>query len=97
MTLFKTTNDSAIILIRLMVGVVFLSEGIQKFIFSSQLGAGRFEKIGLPNPEFLAPFVASFEIVCGTLVLFSNQVGFYSPYFNHADSFKHHQIVNFNE
>jgi putative oxidoreductase len=69
MTLFKTTNDSAIILIRLMVGVVFLSEGIQKFIFSSQLGAGRFEKIGLPDPEFLAPFVASFEIVCGTLVL----------------------------
>ena len=67
--LFKTTNDSAIILIRLMVGVIFLSEGIQKFILSSQLGAGRFEKIGLPNPEFLAPFVASFEILCGTLVL----------------------------
>lgn len=52
-----------------MVGVVFLSEGIQKFLFADQLGAGRFEKIGLPNPELLGPFVGSFEIICGILVL----------------------------
>lgn len=60
----------AIILVRLMVGLVFLSEGIQKFLFSEKIGAGRFEKIGLPNPEFLGPFVGSFEILCGSLVLF---------------------------
>jgi uncharacterized membrane protein YphA (DoxX/SURF4 family) len=52
-----------------MVGSVFLSEGIQKFLFSDTLGAGRFIKIGLPFPEFLASFVGTFEILCGVLVL----------------------------
>ncbi|WP_339735152.1 DoxX family protein [uncultured Sunxiuqinia sp.] len=56
-------------MIRLMVGVVFLSEGIQKFLFPAIRGAGRFEKIGLPSPEFLGSFVGSFEIVCGLLIL----------------------------
>ncbi|MDZ7606172.1 MAG: DoxX family protein [Cyclobacteriaceae bacterium] len=56
-------------LIRLMVGAVFLSEGIQKFLFAEKLGSGRFAKIGLPNPDFLGPFVGSFEIICGSLVL----------------------------
>ena len=32
-------------------------------------GAGRFEKIGLPSPEFLGSFVGSIEIVCGLLIL----------------------------
>lgn len=59
----------SIFLIRLMVGTVFLSEGIQKFIFPAVRGVGRFIKIGLPAPEFLAYFVASFEIVCGLLIL----------------------------
>lgn len=52
-----------------MVGAVFLSEGIQKFLFPDKLGSGRFQKIGLPNPEFLGPFVGTFEILCGSLVL----------------------------
>jgi putative oxidoreductase len=60
---------AATILIRIAVGTVFLSEGIQKFINPADVGAGRFAKIGLPNPEMLAPFVGSFEIVCGTLVV----------------------------
>lgn len=68
--ILNTDNSKAIILIRLMVGVVFLSEGIQKFLFTGTLGAGRFEKIGLPSPEFLGSFVGSFEIICGTLILF---------------------------
>jgi putative oxidoreductase len=58
-----------VLLIRLMVGAVFLSEGIQKFLFPADVGAGRFARIGLPSPEFLGPFVGSFEIVCGALVL----------------------------
>lgn len=67
---FLTTDNSATtILIRLMVGAVFLSEGIQKFLFADKLGSGRFAKIGLPNPDFLGPFVGSFEIICGALVL----------------------------
>ena len=31
---------NAVLLIRLMVGAIFLSEGIQKFLFASDLGAG---------------------------------------------------------
>jgi putative oxidoreductase len=65
----STADDSTTILIRLMVGVVFLSEGIQKFLFEDSLGSGRFRKIGLPNPEFLGPLVGTFEILCGSLVL----------------------------
>jgi putative oxidoreductase len=64
------TNDSKTnIIIRFMVGAVFLSEGIQKFLFPAIRGAGRFEKIGLPSPEFLGSFVASFEVLCGTFIL----------------------------
>jgi uncharacterized membrane protein YphA (DoxX/SURF4 family) len=67
--IFKTADDYKSVLPRLIVGLVFLSEGIQKFLFPELVGAGRFEKIGFSNPEFLASFVASFEIVCGTLIL----------------------------
>ena len=62
--------DTAIFLIRLIVGCVFLSEGIQKFLFTESLGVGRFIKIGIPLAEIMAPFVGVVEIVCGTLVLF---------------------------
>jgi putative oxidoreductase len=67
--IFKTTDDYRSVLPRVIVGLIFLSEGIQKFLFPDLAGAGRFEKIGFANPEFLASFVASFEIVCGTLIL----------------------------
>lgn len=67
--IFKTDNSKATILIRLMVGTVFLSEGIQKFLFADSLGSGRFAKIGLPSPEFLGSFVGLFEIICGGLIL----------------------------
>lgn len=67
-----TATDQAktTLLIRLMVGAVFLSEGIQKFLFPEIRGAGRFEKIGLPAPEFLGDFVGTFEVLCGVLILF---------------------------
>jgi putative oxidoreductase len=65
----QTDNSKTTLLIRLMVGAVFLSEGIQKFLFPAIRGAGRFEKIGLPAPEFLCNFVGGFEILCGILIL----------------------------
>ena len=68
-SLLKTTAPAAVILIRLMVGAVFVSEGLQKFMFPAEVGAGRFEKIGIPSPEFVAPLVGGVEIVCGALVL----------------------------
>ncbi len=52
-----------------MVGVVFASEGIQKFLYPDALGAGRFAKIGIPAPEVMGPFVGTVETVCGVLVL----------------------------
>ncbi|NEM98358.1 DoxX family protein [Pontibacter burrus] len=67
--LIKTDSARTTILIRLMVGAVFLSEGIQKFLFPDVRGAGRFAKIGLPAPEILGSFVGTFEIACGTLIL----------------------------
>jgi putative oxidoreductase len=63
----RTAN--AILLIRVLVGWVFLSEGIQKFLFPDALGVGRFVKIGIPWPQVMAPFVEVVEIVCGTLLL----------------------------
>lgn len=53
----------------MIVGLIFLSEGIQKFLFPESLGFGRFEKIGFSNPGFWAAFTAVFEIICGLLVL----------------------------
>ncbi|TVQ77535.1 MAG: DoxX family protein [Flavobacteriales bacterium] len=67
--ILKTDSDRTTIIIRFIVGAVFLSEGIQKFLFPAVRGAGRFEKIGLPSPEFLGSFVGGFEILCGILIL----------------------------
>jgi putative oxidoreductase len=63
------TKPIAPFLVRMIVGCVFLSEGIQKFLFSESLGVGRFIRIGIPAPEIMAPFVGVVEIVCGLLVL----------------------------
>jgi putative oxidoreductase len=65
----ETRAPAAAIYIRLMVGGVFLAEGIQKFLFPAALGVGRFAKIGIPAPELMAPFVGAVEVVCGALVL----------------------------
>ena len=65
----QTNAPASVILIRLIVGFIFLSEGIQKFLYPADLGVGRFMKIGIPAPEFFAPFVGVVEIVCGTLVV----------------------------
>lgn len=67
--IISSDNSRTTIIVRLMVGAVFLSEGIQKFLFPAIRGAGRFEKIGLPSPDFFGLFVGTFEIVCGILIL----------------------------
>ena len=62
-------TPGAVILIRLLVGLVFFEEGIQKFLFPAVMGAGRFARIGIPAPEVMGPFVGVAEIVCGALVV----------------------------
>ena len=69
MGVFESSAPRATILVRLLVGWVFLSEGVQKFLFPAALGVGRFAKIGIPAPQFFAPFVGMVEIVCGALVI----------------------------
>lgn len=68
--IISTTAPAATFLIRLIVGPVFLSEGIQKFLYTDENGIGRFSRIGIPYPEFTGPFVGIVEIVCGALIIF---------------------------
>jgi uncharacterized membrane protein YphA (DoxX/SURF4 family) len=63
--LLETDPRATTVLIRGLVGAVFLSEGIQKFITPEKVGAGRFAKIGFENPELLAAFVGANEILFG--------------------------------
>jgi uncharacterized membrane protein YphA (DoxX/SURF4 family) len=68
--IIRTDRSPVAILVRLVVGLIFLSEGIQKFLFPEVLGTGRFLKIGFSNPDFWAYFTGSFEVIGGLLVLF---------------------------
>jgi putative oxidoreductase len=65
----ESDADAAVILVRGLVGAVFFSEGVQKFLFPDALGVGRFVKIGIPWAEAMAPFVGAIEICCGALVV----------------------------
>jgi uncharacterized membrane protein YphA (DoxX/SURF4 family) len=57
------------ILVRVIVALVFITEGLLKFVYSGELGAGRFEHIGFPFPHILGPLVGLVEIVAGAAVL----------------------------
>lgn len=65
----RTDAQRTTILIRLMVGAVFLVEGIQKFLYPSMRGVGRFEKMGFPEANFFGNFVGFFEVLAGILLL----------------------------
>jgi len=66
---FSNEGDNRALLVRLVVGLIFLTEGIQKYLFPELLGTGRFLKIGFSNPDFWAYFTGTFEIICGTLIV----------------------------
>jgi putative oxidoreductase len=66
---FSTSAPAATVLVRLLTGSVFLSEGIQKFLYPTELAAGRFAKIGIPAPQIMGPFVGACEVVCGALLI----------------------------
>ncbi len=65
----EVRGQSANLAVRLLVGLVFLPEGVKKFLFPEQWGAGRFARIGIPAPAAMAHFVGAVEIVCGALVI----------------------------
>jgi uncharacterized membrane protein YphA (DoxX/SURF4 family) len=62
------TSAAPLLLCRIAVGLIFLSEGLQKFFLTGP-GVDRFIKIGFTNAAFWAYFVGSFEVVCGALIL----------------------------
>jgi putative oxidoreductase len=67
--IFKMTYDSRSVFVRVIVGLIFLSEGIQKYLFLSLLGPGRFLQIGFTHPAFWSYFTGTFEIICGSLII----------------------------
>ena len=67
--LMSTDDDKTTVLIRFLIGIVFFSEGLQKFLYPAMRGPGRFESIGIPFPEFMGYMVGGFEVLCGLLVL----------------------------
>jgi putative oxidoreductase len=67
--LLRTNAPLTVLVIRLLVGGVFLLEGIKKFLFADQWGDGRFARIGIPASHILGPFVGVVEIFCGLLLL----------------------------
>lgn len=72
MTVSKILNaraSGAVVLIRFIVGLVFLNEGILKLLYPAAQAAGRFTKIGIPHPQFFGPFVGYVETVFGAMLI----------------------------
>lgn len=68
-TVLGSSGQGANLIVRVLVGLVFVPEGLKKFLFPAQWGAGRFMRIGIPSPELLAHFVGGVEILVGLLLL----------------------------
>jgi putative oxidoreductase len=68
-------REIPMVLIRVIVGWVFLIEGVLKFVLPGELGVGRFTSIGLPFPDLLAPFVGGVEIAGGVSLLLNLYAG----------------------
>ncbi len=66
---FHVDAPAATLAVRLGVGGVFFLEGIKKFLFPADWGAGRFARIGIPAPQVMAPFVGTVEVICGALLI----------------------------
>ena len=66
--LWSSKAPTATVLVRLMVGAVFLSEGVQKFLYATR-GSERFARIGFASPAATAGFVGVVEILGGLLLL----------------------------
>ena len=67
--IFKTNDSSATILIRTLVSIVFVSEGMRKLIFSGMMGSDRYTSMNIPDANIFGPFVGVIEITCGLLIL----------------------------
>ncbi|MDB5022911.1 MAG: DoxX family protein [Mucilaginibacter sp.] len=75
------TSAAPMLIPRLAIGLIFFSEGLQKYIRPDEAGTGRFAKIGISNPAFWAYFTGSFKIVCGLLILIGFLTGLHPFYY----------------
>lgn len=57
------------VLVRILVGWVFILAGLRKFMEPATMGTGRFAEMGFPAAGFLGPWVGFWELVGGALVL----------------------------
>ena len=62
-----TEGPRSVLLVRTAVGLIFLTQGILKYI-DPNMGVVRFTRIGFSHPYFTAHFVGTFEVVCGVLL-----------------------------
>ena len=96
--ILKMNYDNRSIFARLVVGLIFLSEGIQKYMFLSLLGPGRFFEIGFSHPAFWSYWTGTFEIICGSLVLLGlfteTSLNSFVNYYDY--SICKYQVANFN-
>jgi putative oxidoreductase len=67
--MLQSKTPAATLIVRFLAGGVFFLEGVKKFLFADQWGAGRFARIGIPAPHLIGPFVGAVEIVCGLFLL----------------------------
>ena len=67
--ILDTGDDGKIIFIRVITGLIFISEGIQKYLIVTMFGPAFFREIGFANPMFWVYFTGAFEIICGLMVL----------------------------
>lgn len=67
-TIRPAWRSRSVLFIRLAVGLIFLTQGILKYI-DPNMGVNRFTKIGFSHPYFTAHFAGTFEMICGFIVL----------------------------
>jgi uncharacterized membrane protein YphA (DoxX/SURF4 family) len=67
--LMSTNAPGSVLFIRFYVGLIFVVEGVLKYLRPEQLGTGRFAKVGIPAAAFLANLDGAFEIGCGAMIL----------------------------
>jgi putative oxidoreductase len=60
--LLNTSAPAATLVVRLLPGLVFFAEGIKKFMFPTEWGIGRFEKIGIIYPIYPRRLLASWRL-----------------------------------
>jgi len=67
--ILRTNDIPGYLLVRVILGYVFLVAGLQKFFLPDEMGPGRFADLGFPEPALVAYAVGAFEVLGGALIL----------------------------